>query len=234
VLITRNVAIIPARGGSKRIPKQNILPFLGKPIIAYSIETALESGLFDEVMVSTDDSAIADIAREHGAVIPFMRDQNTANDRAVIAEVCSEVLQKYQLQGKEFDNVCMIMATAPFVTAQRLKEAYSKLSEGNYDCIMTVTEYSFPIQRSFKLENGLLLMRWPENIHVRSQDLEKTYHDAGQFCFFKVNSFLKQRILFMERTGMILLDAIEVQDIDTPIDWELAELKYQFLRSKKQ
>ena len=147
-MITRNVAIIPARGGSKRIPKKNILPFLGKPIIAYSIETALESGLFDEVMVSTDDSAIADIAREHGAVIPFMRDQNTANDRAVIAEVCSEVLQKYQLQGKEFDNVCMIMATAPFVTA-RLKEAYSKLSEGNYDCIK-------PLRSTVFLSSALL------------------------------------------------------------------------------
>lgn len=222
-----HLAIIPARGGSKRIPRKNIRPFLGKPIIAYSIEAALKSDLFDEVMVSTDDREIAEIAMAYGANLPFMRDPQSANDHAVLADVCEEVLGQYQKQGKTFDTACLIMATAPFVTAEKLVQAYQMLTESEDDCVLTVTEYSFPIQRSFQLEESRLKMRWPEHLNTRSQDLEKAYHDAGQFNFFKVKAFLRQKKLFMDRMRGLILDPMEVQDIDTLSDWNMAELKFR-------
>ncbi len=225
----KNLAIIPARGGSKRIPKKNIKDFLGKPIIAYSIEAALKSSLFDEVMVSTDDEEIAEVAKKYGAKIPFFRNKETANDYAGLADVVKEVLENYIEKGQHYDNTCLILATAPFVNEEKLIKAYNLLITKNADCVITVTEYSFPIQRSFKIDNEYLKMKWPENMNKRSQDLEKTYHDAGQFCFFKTCEFFKQQKLYMEKLYPFILDNLEVQDIDTETDWKLAEMKYKLI-----
>lgn len=225
----KNLAIIPARGGSKRIPKKNIKDFLGKPIIAYSIEAALKSNLFDEVMVSTDDEEIAEIVQKYGAKIPFFRSKETANDYATLTDVVKEVLMNYREKGQHYDNTCLILATAPFVNEEKLIKAYNLLITKNADCVITVTEYSFPIQRSFKIDNEYLKMKWPENMNKRSQDLEKTYHDAGQFCFFKTCEFFKQQKLYMEKLYPFILDNLEVQDIDTETDWKLAEMKYKLI-----
>jgi len=180
-----SIAIIPARGGSKRIPRKNIKNFLGKPIIAYSIEAALQCGLFDVVMVSTDDKEIADIAEEYGAEVPFLRSRENSNDFAGISEVCIEVISKYWCSDIYFDCACCILPTAPFIERKRLIEAAEMLASGRFDCIFTVVEYSYPIQRSLKMDNGFITMKWPENFYKRSQDLEKTYHDAGQFYLIK-------------------------------------------------
>lgn len=230
----KKIAIIPARGGSKRIPKKNIRDFLGKPIIAYSIETAIKSDIFDEVMVSTDSEEIAEIAKKYGANVPFLRSEKSADDLSPLIDVVKEVLDNYKDEGKEFDYACMILSTAPFVNVEKLKEANEILEEKDVDSVFTVTEYSFPIQRSLKIENGYLKMRWPENMNVRSQDLEKTYHDAGQFYFFDVEEFYNQNKVYMEKSYPIILDNIEVQDIDTETDWKLAELKYRLINNLEE
>ncbi len=230
----KKIAIIPARGGSKRIPKKNIRDFLGKPIIAYSIEAAIKSKIFDEVMVSTDSEEIAEIAKKYGAKVPFFRTKESANDFATLTQVVKEVLDNYKKEGKEFDYACMILSTAPFVTEDKLKKAYEILEEKDVDSVFAVTEYSFPIQRSLKIENGYLKMRWPENMNVRSQDLEKTYHDAGQFYFFNVKEFYNQNKVYMEKSYPIILDNIEVQDIDSEMDWKLAELKYRLINASEE
>jgi N-acylneuraminate cytidylyltransferase len=227
----KKIAIIPARGGSKRIPKKNIRDFLGKPIIAYSIEAAIKSDVFDEVMVSTDSEEIADIAKKYGAKIPFLRGEKNSNDYAGLVEVAKEVIDNYKEKGTKFDYVCIILPTAPFITEEKITKANEILEEKDVDSVFTVTEYSFPIQRSLKIENGYLKMRWPENMNVRSQDLEKTYHDAGQFYFFDVEEFYNQNKVYMEKSYPIVLDNIEVQDIDTETDWKLAEMKYRLINN---
>ena len=169
----KNLCIIPARGGSKRIPRKNIKPFMGKPIIAYSIEAALKSGIFDEVMVSTDDVEFAEVAKKYGASVPFLRSEATSNDYATTVDVLLEVVDRYKQQGKEFDVVCCLYSTAPFVTAERLKEANGKLSD-KVDGCFTVVEYSYPIQRSLRVnEQGLIEMRYPEHLKSRTQDFGK-------------------------------------------------------------
>jgi len=225
----RNLAMIPARGGSKRIPGKNIKNFLGKPIIVYSIEAALKSGIFDEVMVSTDDEKIAEIAEKYGAKVPFIRSSENANDYAGLADVAKEVITEYKKRGKFFDNVCMILSTAPLIRVENIIKSEKIIKEENYENVFTVTEYSFPIQRSLKIENNLLKMNWPENMTKRSQDLEKMYHDAGQFYFFKSEELFKQNKLFMKKSFPVILSNLEVQDIDTETDWKLAELKYKIL-----
>lgn len=230
----KKIAIIPARGGSKRIPKKNIRDFLGKPIIAYSIEAAIKSEIFDEVMVSTDSQEIAEIAKKYGAKVPFLRGEKSADDYSPLIDVVKEVLDKYKDVGEEFDYACMILPTAPFITEEKLKKANEILEEKNVDSVFAVTEYSFPIQRSLKIENSYLKMRWPENMNVRSQDLEKTYHDAGQFYFFDVKGFYNQNKVYMEKSYPIILDNIEVQDIDTETDWKLAELKYRLINNLEE
>ncbi|MDN5341368.1 MAG: pseudaminic acid cytidylyltransferase [Oceanotoga sp.] len=230
----KKIAIIPARGGSKRIPKKNIRDFLGKPIIAYSIEAAIKSDIFDEVMVSTDSEEIAEIAKRYGAKVPFLRSEKSADDHAPLIDVAKEVLENYKNKGIDFDKVCMILPTAPFVDEQKLKKANEILEEKNVDTVFTVTEYSFPIQRSLRIENGYLKMKWPENMNKRSQDLEKTYHDAGQFYFFDVKEFYIQNKVYMEKSYPIILDNIEVQDIDTETDWKLAELKYRLINNLEE
>jgi N-acylneuraminate cytidylyltransferase len=222
-----NIAIIPARGGSKRIPHKNIKPFLGKPIIAYSIEAAIQSGLFTEVMVSTDDNEIAEIAKQYGANVPFFRSPQTANDYANIGEVIEEVLTQYQNQGKVFDNVCCLLATAPFIKPERLYEAYQLMLNKKYDSVFPIVRFSYPIQRALRLQNENVSMFQPENFAKRSQDLEPAYHDSGQFYWMKVEAFMKQKRFFAQNTGAISRPEPEVQDIDNEEDWKLAELKYK-------
>ena len=222
-----NLAIIPARGGSKRIPKKNIKNFLGKPIIAYSIKAALNSNLFDEVMVSTDDEEIAKIAKSYGAKVPFLRSNKNSDDFAVLADVVEEVLENYKSKKKNFDMICCILPTAPFVTSVKITEAYRKLIENNFDSVFPVLEFSFPIQRSLKIEENKVALVWEENLNSRSQDLEPRYHDSGQFYWVKYTSFIKEKKLFTNNSGAIVISELQAQDIDTETDWRLAEIKYK-------
>lgn len=228
----RRLAIITARGGSKRIPRKNIKEFCGKPILAYSIEAALKSGVFDAVMVSTDDQEIAQVAKEYGAEVPFMRSADNANDFATTKDVVREVLEAYQKNGQEFDQLCCIYPTAPFVTPKGLKEAMELLNTPGTQGAMPVVRFSFPPQRSLIIEEGSLRPKWPENTLKRSQDLEPMYHDAGQFYCLDVKSFLEQDTMVPAVTAPIVLSDLEVQDIDNEEDWKLAELKYSILNRK--
>lgn len=224
------IAIIPARGGSKRIPRKNIKDFLGKPIIAYSIEAALKSGVFDEVMVSTDDEEIAEVARRYGASVPFLRSANNANDYATTSDVLNEVLKNYSEKGMDFELMACIYATAPFVTPQRLREANEIIKKGDYCSAFTCVEFSYPVLRGLLInENGRIHMRWPEYKNSRSQDLPKFYHDAGQFYFSTVTAFHKANGFWGDNTAPVIVSELEVQDLDTMTDWTLAEMKYSLL-----
>lgn len=225
-----NLCIIPARGGSKRIPRKNIKNFLGKPIIAYSIEKALESGLFDEVMVSTDDQEIAEVAIMYGAKVPFMRSRQNADDFATTTDVLFEVITQYENNDKKFDYACCIYPTAPLIKAEKLQMGFEKLKNGHFNTVFPAVEFSYPIWRGLKKSsNQEFKMVWPENLNKRSQDLEVVYHDAGQWYWFEVESFKKDQKLFGDRTSCVVLEATEVQDIDNIVDWKLAELKYELL-----
>lgn len=226
----KNIAIVPARGGSKRIPRKNIKYFLGKPIIAYSIEAALDSKIFDEVMVSTDDVEIAEIAKKYGAKVPFFRSPELSNDTATTADVLVEVINEYRKSGQEFDYVCCIYPCAPFINPLKLKEGYKLIKEKNADSAVPVVQFSYPIQRAIKIENDKLSMVSTEYLNSRSQDLMPTYHDIGQYYWFKVESFLKEPALFSENTVPIITLESEVQDIDTLEDWKIAEMKYKILK----
>ncbi|MCR4813476.1 MAG: pseudaminic acid cytidylyltransferase [Lachnospiraceae bacterium] len=228
-----NLAIITARGGSKRIPKKNIKEFCGKPIIAYTIEAALKSGMFEEVMVSTDSEEIAEIAKQYGARVPFMRSEEAANDFAPTAKVVEEVVLSYEKEGRNFEKLCCIYPTAPFLTAERLKEAMQKLIDTNAFSVIPVVRYSFPPQRGLEIKDGVLRYIHPEHTFTRSQDLEPVYHDAGQFYCLDTVEFLKKLNLFGDTTKEIILDEMEVQDIDTLTDWKLAELKYRLLHEEE-
>jgi len=227
------VAIIPARGGSKRIPRKNIKPFLGKPIISYSIHAALASGLFDTVMVSTDDEEIAEIAKQAGAEVPFFRSEKNSDDYATVAMVLNEVLESFKTEGIEFEYLCCIYPTAPFVTPEKIKSAMSQIIEHKAEAVVPVLQFSFPIQRSVRIESPYLKMLWPENYNARSQDLEPVYHDSGQFYCLEVQSFLKQQILYPEKALPLILPESEAQDIDNEEDWKLAEVKYRFFVNKE-
>ncbi len=225
------LAIITARGGSKRIPKKNIKEFCGKPIIAYSIEAALNSGLFEEVMVSTDSEEIAEIARKYGAKVPFMRSEKTSSDYATTAEVLLEVLDEYEKRGQTFDGMSCIYPTAPFITPEKLKDAYQQLKELDVTLVMPVVPFSYPPQRGYILKDKLLEMKWKENLNSRSQDLEPLYHDCGQFYFYNVKKYQAVNGQVSEGIAPIILDDLEVQDIDNETDWKLAELKYKLLNN---
>lgn len=227
-----SIAIITARGGSKRIPHKNIKLFLGKPIIAYSIEAALGAGCFDEVMVSTDDKQIAEIAQQYGAKVPFMRSAENANDFATTRDVVQEVLKQYEEIGKSFEYACCIYPTAPFLTPERLYESMELLKEKNADSVLPVVRFSFPPQRCVVMQEEKAVFKWPEYMLTRSQDLEPFFHDCGQFYSLNIKSFEEQGVLFMKNTYPIVLDEMEVQDIDNETDWKLAELKYQLLRGE--
>jgi len=224
------IAIIPARGGSKRIPRKNIRLFLGKPIIAYSIITAKKSGVFNEIMVSTDDEEIAQISREHGATVPFFRSTELSSDLAMTAPVLIEVLDEYEKRGSKFEYTCCLYPCAPFVTPERLKEGIELLRTSGADSVLPVVKFSYPPQRGLVLNGGGLHMLHPENYNIRSQDLEPLYHDAGQYCFIKSSSLRHEKKLFCENTLPQILSDIEVQDIDTEEDWAEAEIKYRILK----
>jgi pseudaminic acid CMP-transferase len=228
----RSIAIITARGGSKRIPRKNIREFCGKPILAYSIEAAQNAGVFDEIMVSTDDEEIAKTAKQYGASIPFFRSKENAGDYAVTADVVKEVLTEYKRLGQQFEFACCIYPTAPFLTGEKLRKAMEELTESDLDSVMPVTAFSFPPQRGMYIRGGQLIFCYPENDLKRSQDLETMYHDCGQFYCVRTPSFLQTGKLVMEKTGAVILPESEVQDIDNLEDWKIAEMKYRFLKGE--
>lgn len=224
----KNLCIIPARGGSKRIPRKNVKPFLGKPMLAYPIEAALKTGLFDEVMVSTDDEEIADIARQFGAKVPFMRSKETANDFATLADVLHEVLDNYEKSGRTFDNMCCILATTPMLQPEDISNGYNKLIDSEFSTIVPVVQFSYPILRAFKMEeNGGISYKWPEYAKSRSQDLPNAYHDSGTFYWHKISIWKTGKLT----RGAIIVGEETVQDIDTEQDWKRAELKYKLLNT---
>lgn len=223
----KTLAIITARGGSKRIPRKNIKPFCGKPILAYSIEAATGSGLFDEVMVSTDDEEIASIALQYGAKVPFYRSPRTANDFATTSDVILEVLEEYEKRGERYDIAACIYPTAPFITAQKLREAMEKLTASDADTLIPVVSFSYPIQRALVIEGERLIFEDPRYLDSRSQDLTPHYHDVGQFYLFRTEAFRRSGKLMTGNILPLVVPEIEVQDIDNQMDWEIAELKYR-------
>ncbi len=229
-----NIAIITARGGSKRIPKKNIKDFCGKPIIAYSIEAALKAGIFDEVMVSTDSEEIRDIALEYGASVPFMRSEKTSSDTATTADVIGEVIERYRSTNREFDFVSCIYPTAPFITSERLKDAWEKLKGSKADAIMSVVRFSFPPQRALVVREGRLSFQYPEYADTRSQDLEPVYHDCGQFYICRTEEFLKHHSMVVPGMTPYIMPEEEVQDIDTFSDWKVAEAKYRAMQGSNE
>jgi len=229
------LAIIPARGGSKRILRKNIKLFLGKPIIAYSIEAALKSKLFDEVMVSTDDEEIREIALKYGAKVPFLRSETNANDFATTAAVINEVLEVYKTRNKLFKYCICIYPTAPFVSSNLLIKAFKKLKKDKLDVVFSVLKYGFPIQRAMKInKEDKVEMVDVSKMNTRSQDLESSFHDAGQFYALNVSAFIKKQKLWTNNTGCIEINELKAQDIDTETDWKLAELKYKLLLDEKE
>jgi N-acylneuraminate cytidylyltransferase len=224
------ISIIPARGGSKRIPRKNIRDFCGKPIISYSIKAAVESEIFDEVMVSTDDPEIADAAKSCGANVPFLRSSNTADDFATTADVIKEVLQNYESElGQRFDVVCCLYPASPLITGNDLRKALEIFVESRADSLMPVVKYSYPPQRGIVINNGCITRINPQYENTRSQDLEPIYHDAGQFYFVKAESFKSYNALICGKSVPIELSELAIQDIDTLEDWKLAEMKYEIL-----
>ena len=223
------VAVITARGGSKRIPRKNLRDFCGKPIITYSIEAALKAAIFDEVMVSTDSEEIADIAIQAGAIVPFMRSDATSNDYAGTNDVLLEVLGKYSNQGRKFETMCCIYPTAPFISPKKLIDAYNLMQSKGAKKIIPVVSFSYPPQRAMLLDNetGELRLIYPKQYDLRSQDLDKWYHDAGQFYYYDVDSFVESHGKIADSVFPFIVSEIEVQDIDNEEDWIIAEMKYQ-------
>ncbi|MBA1438120.1 MAG: pseudaminic acid cytidylyltransferase [Epsilonproteobacteria bacterium] len=231
---TKAICIIPARGGSKRIPKKNIKAFLGKPLIAYSIEVAKRSRLFEKIVVSTDDATIAKVAMEYGAKVPFMRPQELSDDHTSSGDAVTHALEFLQKQGEQYDYLCTIYATAPLLQEKYLKEGLLKL-QANPDAHLafSVTSMPFPIQRTFKItKDGRCEMFWPENFHKRSQDLEEAYQDAGQFYWQNLHN-QPTDIPFGKSSIAVVLPRYLVQDIDTPEDWKMAEVLYTVVQQQK-
>ena len=221
------LCIIPARGGSKRIPRKNIRPFLGEPVIWYAIRTALRTQLFSEVMVSTDDEEIAAVAEKGGASVPFLRSSEKSDDHATTYDVLAEVIKRYQERNLRFDYVCCLYPVTPLTTENHLRSGYQNLLEGSFNSVLPVIPFSYPIWRSFKIEGNRLEWNWPAHAIVRSQDLPEAYHDAGQWYWFRPDNLLEEGVLISQNTGYIKLDETEVQDVDVETDWKLLELKYR-------
>lgn len=225
----KSIAIIPARGGSKRIPKKNIKDFHGKPLISYSIQTALKSKLFEKIVVSTDDEEIAEISKKYGAEVPFLRPKELSDDFTGTGEVIKHALDYFKENGEFYDYCCTIYATAPLLQEKYLVEGFEKLKSSDASLSFSVTSMPFPIQRTFKItENGRCEMFWPENFMKRSQDLEEAYQDAGQFYWENLKNPLNE-IPFGKSSIPIILPRYLVQDIDTLEDWLRAEKLYQIL-----
>ena len=222
--------MIPARGGSSRIPRKNIRPFHGKPIIAYSVETAKNSGLFDQVIVSTDDAEIASVAQDCGAEAPFQRPAAIADAHSSLLEVIQHTLDWYEAQGTDLECLCCIMATAPLISGRDLERGYQAITEEGFDSAFAAAAFNYPIQRALRmLPGGGVELMQPEHLLTRSQDLEAAYHDAGQFYWVKPGSFSAEKGLFSAESKAIVIPSYRVQDIDTEEDWERAELLYQVL-----
>jgi N-acylneuraminate cytidylyltransferase len=228
----RKIAIITARGGSKRIPHKNIKEFCGKPILAYSIEAAVESGLFDTVMVSTDDEKIAEIAVKYGAEVPFYRSEKTSGDYATTNDVLLEVLEEYEKRGEHYELGCCIYPTAPFVTAEKLNAAVDRLLETDADTLIPVVVFSYPPQRAMIVRDDRLIFEYPQYLDSRSQDLEPHYHDVGQFYIFRTESFKVNQKLMVGNILPMVVSEMEVQDIDNMTDWEIAEIKYRTMKKQ--
>jgi N-acylneuraminate cytidylyltransferase len=226
------LCIIPARGGSKRIPRKNIRQFHGKPMIAYAIECAKQSQLFDRIIVSTDDAEIAQIATDYGAEVPFLRSSKNADDYSTTSEVLIEVLNNWAVTHELPDWICCLYPTTPLLFPTDLNDAFKLYQSTDSDVVLSAVAFDFPIQRAFELEeNNHIRLREPEAISKRSQDLEPTYHDAGAFYFFNTSRFLQSNSLWSGKVTAVPLPAERVQDIDNPSDWDLAEYKYQLLHS---
>lgn len=225
-----NICIIPARGGSKRIPKKNITDFLGKPLISYSIKTAIKSNLFQRIIVSTDSSEIKEIAESMGAEVPFMRTDKTANDFATTSEVISEVIEKLNLRN---EPICCLYPTAVLCDITDLSESFKKLISEDFLSIVPIVRYSYPIERALKIDvNNKLVFLDPSNKNTRTQDCEDLYHDCGQWYWIKsANTF---HSIFTENTGFYIIEENKAQDIDNPMDLELAKIKYEFLYNLKK
>lgn len=228
-----NIAIIPARGGSKRIPRKNIRSFFGKPIIAYSIEAALQSNLFDEVMVSTDDPEIAEIAITWGAKVPFFRSEKNSNDFSSTFEVIEEVLMEYNRKNILPVFICCIYPCAPFVKETHLIESFDKLRSGHFDTVFPIVRYSTPIQRALMIQNEKVQMIDTNNSLVRTQDLVPSFYDAGMFYWCSSKKLLQNKKIISDNSSYIEIDEFESQDIDNESDWKIAELKYEILQKFK-
>lgn len=226
------LAIIPARGGSKRIPRKNIKLFCGRPMIAWSIDAARASGLFDHIVVSTDDIEISAVAKAYGAEVPFMRPAALSDDHTGTSSVVAHAIQWYRAQGDMPDLVCCIYATAPFVSAADLQRGLKMLADSGSDFAFSVTSFAFPIQRAIKLtEEGRVQMFQPEHFNTRSQDLEEAFHDAGQFYWGRAAAWIADKPIFSTDTVPVILPRHRVQDIDTPEDWERAEWMFKALQT---
>jgi pseudaminic acid cytidylyltransferase len=229
----KRIAIIPARGSSKRISNKNIKDFFGKPIIAYSIEAALGYGLYDEVMVSTDCELIKDVALQYGAKVPFLRSSINSNDFATTFDVLEEVLNWYNKNGINFNEASCIYACAPFTTPNLLKQSFQLLEKG-CDCVFPVIQYSHPIQRAIEVSvGGKVIPFFDVDNSIRTQDFKKAFHDAGMFYTFDVYKILLEKTLRTENTIAIEIDEHRAHDIDNENDWKLAELKYKLFFNEK-
>lgn len=229
------LAIIPARGGSKRIPRKNIKLFCAKPMIAWSIEAALQSGCFDQVIVSTDDAGIAEVARRYGATVPFMRPSELSDDHTGTIPVIRHAIEWVNAQGQSVEQACCLYATAPFVSADDIRRGFDTLIGTDSDYAFSVTSYAFPIQRAIRLNaEGRVEMFNPEHFNTRSQDLEEAFHDAGQFYWGKADAWLQGRMIFSPGSIPVRLPPHRVQDIDTPEDWVRAEWLFKAMQAETQ
>ena len=228
-----NICVIPARGGSKRIPRKNIKEFNGKPIIAYSIEAALKSNCFDQVIVSTDNNEIAEVAKKYDAHVPFVRPDELSNDYVGTTPVIKHAIEWMEDNNNSIENVCCLYATAPFIQSKIISKAYQKLKDKRANYCFSVTSFEFPIQRAIKISNkDCVEMFYPKFFNTRSQDLEEAYHDAGQFYWGKAGAFEDELPLFSEGSIPYILESFLVQDIDTEEDWKRAEIMHQVLKIK--
>lgn len=227
-----SLCIIPARGGSKRIPRKNIKNFCGKPIIAYSINAAIKANIFNEVMVSTDDNEIADIAKKYGAKVPFMRSAKSSDDFASTEDVIFEVVNKYETLGKKFDTVCCLYPCAPFINIETLITAKEKLKEKGINIIFPAVKFSYPILRSFALSDGRVKMFFPDEMDARTQEFTDAYHDAGQFYFLNRDHVSPDILVVDTDTNAIEIPESSVHDIDTEEDWKIAEFKWNYINRK--
>lgn len=227
------IAIITARGGSKRIPKKNIKDFFGKPMLAYAIEATKEAGIFDEIMVSTDSEEIAEVAKKYGASVPFMRSEGTANDFATTYDVLEEVVNEYKKHGKEYTSLCCIYPCVPFLSSKTLKESYDLYVSSKADALQPVCRYPAPIEWAMKIENNLLVPNDRAALSIRSQDLQPKYFDVGMFYFCNIDVMLKEHTVVPAKTAAYIIDEMECQDIDTPEDWLNAEMKYKIIKEGK-